>query len=58
MTFTGYRSKSSIGISSFKAKKIVFRITTTKVRLYFDLTKYFIVFFRHYLVVWAHNIVF
>ena len=36
MTFTGNRSKSSIGISPFKGKKIVFRITIQRYDFFLD----------------------
>lgn len=44
-TLSGHRFKSSIGISEFKVKKIVFRITATKICRIVDFSKSFYWFF-------------
>ena len=49
-TLSGHRFKSSIGISEFKVKKIVFRITATKICRIVDFSKSFYWFFFEFLL--------
>ncbi|RGL05330.1 hypothetical protein DXC89_01525 [Prevotella disiens] len=54
-TLSGHRFKSSIGISEFKVKKIVFRITATKICRIVDFSKSFYWFFFEFFIVFENN---